>query len=534
MHQIIDSAHVPAHRNPPVFRMPPPVGKAANGRQAGRPTSRPGDGAGIPAHRPAVRHRDRVRSRTAALAGGIVLTLLSACVQGPDYVRPTVPMQTGWKESPATATTNAPVLPGEWWTLFNDPELNALESRAVGANQDLQRALARVSEARAIARVSKADRFPTLSASGGYSRNRSSENVENSLPEPEYDLFSHTVDVSYELDVWGRVRRHVEAAEADATAVATDLQVVLLTLTADVARHYQLLRSLDNERAVMEATISLRRDTVQLQQTRYQAGLINDVDVTRARTEQATVEADLQAIVRERAQIEHALAVLCGQAPAEFSITPRTTQVVPPEVPAGLPSALMERRPDIVEAEQRLQAANARIGASQAEFFPKITLTSTAGIASADLGTLVDWPSRLASFGPSITIPLFEGGRNQANLKAAQARYEQAVAGYRGTILQAFREVEDSLTDLSTLAFQADAVSRALTSARETFSLTSERYERGLSSYLDVVDAQRAALQAERQDVQLRGQQAVSAIRLAKALGGGWDGANDVHRFRPE
>lgn len=459
--------------------------------------------------------------RLTAIAAGLSF-LFVGCVQGPDYSRPTVPTQAGWKES-TTAVTNAPVLPEEWWTIFNDAELNALEAQAVAANQDLKRAVARVTEARALARVSKSELFPNITAGGSYSYNRLSENTDTAAPTLEFDEFNHSVDLSYELDVWGRVRRNIEASNADAAAVTTDLQVVLLTLTADVARNYHLIRSLDNEQAVSEATIALRKDTLQLQQTRNQAGLINEVDVTRARTELANVEADLQAIIRSRGQVEHALAVLCGQPPGEFTVAPVKTSVLPPEVPAGLPSSLLERRPDIVSAEQQLEAASARIGVAKTAFLPTIKLTSTTGLASADLGTLVDWPSRIASFGPSISVPIFEGGRNRANLKASEARYEQSVARYRGTILNAFREVEDSLSDLSTLAMQAAAMNRALAAARDTVTLANERYRQGLSSYLDVVDAQRVALQAERQDVQLRGQRAVSTILLAKALGGGWD-----------
>lgn len=459
-------------------------------------------------------------SRNLALGLGALL-VLAGCAVGPNYKRPTVAAPTGWKE--ATVVTNAPVLPTAWWQIFNDAELNSLEAQAVEANQDLKRAVARVTEARAIARVSKADLYPSIGAGAAYSRSRQSENRDNVAPKLESDDFSSSFDLNYELDVWGRVRRNVEASKADAAAAATDREVVLLTLTADVARNYQSLRSLDNEKAVIEATIALRLDTVRLQETRNQAGLINEVDVTRARTELANVEAELHAIMRSRAQVEHALAVLCGQAPANFSVAANATSIVPPVIPAGLPSELLQRRPDVVAAEHKLEAANARIGVAKAAFFPTIKLTGAAGLASADLGTFVEAPSRIWSLGPSVHLPIFEGGRNRANLKAAEARYEQNVATYRGSVLSAFREVEDSLSDLATLAAQAEAVSRALASARDTATLANERYQKGLTSYLDVVDAQRAALQAERQDTQLRGQRAVSTILLAKALGGGWE-----------
>jgi multidrug efflux system outer membrane protein len=428
---------------------------------------------------------------------------------------------TTWKE--AAVATNAQVLPEKWWSIFNDTELDSLQAQTIEANQDLKRAVARVTEARAIARVAASELYPSIFAGGSYSRIRISEHHGGHPNQNlEGDDYNASLDLSYELDVWGRVRRSTEAARADAASVATDLGVVLVTLTSDVARNYYLLRSLDNERIVIEATIALRKDTVQLHKTRFRAGLINEVDVTRARTELANVEADLHTTIRERAQVEHALAVLCGKPPGEFSVAAKPSTIAPPEIPAGLPSELLQRRPDIVEVEKRLQADSARIGVAKAAFLPTIKLTSTAGLSSIDLGTFLDGGSRFWSVGPSISVPVFEGGRNRANLKAAEARYEQSVASYRGTVLTAFREVEDSLSDLSTLASQGAAVSRALASARDTASLAAERYNRGLSSYLEVVDAQRAALQAERTEVQLNGQRAISTILLAKALGGGW------------
>jgi multidrug efflux system outer membrane protein len=456
---------------------------------------------------------------------GTALVLAAGCAVGPNYSRPTVPAQSGWKEQPAA--TNATVLPPEWWRVFNDKGLTSLEAQAVEANQDLKHAVARVAEARALAGAAEADMYPQISAGGGYSRNRISR---HSYGAPrrnlEYDDFRSQFDLSYELDIWGRVRRTVEAARADTAAVATDLQVVLLTITADVARNYYLTRSLDAEKRVIEATIELRREAVRLQETRNQAGLINEVDVTRARTELANVEAEFHAITRSRAQLEHALAVLCGQPTETFAVAASPSDIPVPEVPAGLPSSLLERRPDVIEAEQRLEADSARIGVAKAAFFPTVTLTKTAGLASADLGTFLTGGSRFWSIGPSVHIPIFEGRRNEANLNAARARYEQSMASYRGTALNAFREVEDALSDLTTLSSQREAVNRALVSSRDTATLANERYQKGLSSYLEVVDAQRVALQAEREETQLRGQRAVSTILLIKALGGGWERTN--------
>lgn len=460
--------------------------------------------------------------RPVLLALGATLAILSGCAVGPSYSRPTVASPTTWKET--MVATSTAVLPAKWWSIFNDAELDSLETQAVAANQDLRRAVARVAESRALARMSEADLYPTLSASGGHSINRVSENTANA-PRRDFEHEEHyrQLELSYEIDVWGRVRRSIEASKAELAATETDMQVVLLTLTSDVALHYLLLRSLDREKQVTQSTIDLRRDTVKLQETRYRAGLINEVDVTRARTELANVEAELHSITRSRAQLEHALAILCGKAPAEFALAAASKNVVPPEIPAGLPSSLLERRPDVVVAEEKLRAECARIGVAEAAFFPTIKLTGYAGGATADFGTLLDWSSRFGALGPSVNFPIFEGGRNKANLNAAKARYEQSTAAYRGTVLNAFREVEDSLSDLSTLAAQHEAVSRAVKSARTTATLANERYQQGLTSYLDVVDAQRAALQAERTEVQLQGQRAVSTILLAKALGGGWE-----------
>jgi outer membrane protein, multidrug efflux system len=460
------------------------------------------------------------------LAASLCLLPLSSCTVGPDYVRPSAPEQSSWKGRSNPSTARA--LPSAWWRVFKDAELNQLEEQAIAASQDLHIAVARVTEARAFARVAKADQYPSLTAGGSYSRNRASANspeFPDGAPRPalESNDYRASFDLSYELDLWGRVRRNTEAANADAQSAASDMQVVLLTLTADVARNYCQLRSLDSEKSVLESTIAMRRDEVHLQKTRAQGGLNNALDETRAQSELATAEADLQSIVRQRSQVEHALAVLCGKPAGEFMVRANPSNVPPPHIPVGLPSSLLQRRPDIAKAEQQMQASNARIGVAKAAFFPTISLTGSAGFASADLGSFLNWPSRMWSAGPGIHLPIFDGGKNKANLGAATARYEQSVAHYRGVILQSFREVEDALSDLRTLAEQTAAAERAVTASQETASLAAERYRTGLTNYLDVVDARRAVLQAERQDRQLRGQQAVSTILLAKALGGGWE-----------
>lgn len=455
-------------------------------------------------------------------AVGVAPVLLAGCALGPNRAAPAVDVPAAWKEGGASAAA-APAFASAWWDAFADAELDAIEGQVLDANPDLQRAMARVAEARALAGLSSAALSPQLSAGGGHVRQRLSANREGAAgAAAEFEEHRTGVDLSYEIDLWKRHRRATEAAGADAQAVAYDFAAVRLTLTADAARHYFQLRALDAERRVLTATLALRRDAAHLQATRQQAGLINEVDVTRARTEVANVEAELHALARGRAQLEHALAVLCGQAPAAFRVAETQATGLPPAVPAGLPSSLLQRRPDIAAAERQIAAAAARIAVAKADFFPRLTLTGSAGLASADLGSLLEGDSRQWSFGPSLYLPLLDGGRNRAALEAAEARFDGASAAYRAVVLRAFQDVEDALSDLGALAAQGDAVDRALASARDTAALAAQRYEKGLSSYLEVVDAQRGALQSERLAAQLRGQRAVTTVQLVKALGGGW------------
>lgn len=463
-----------------------------------------------------------------AIGGG----LAGGCTLGPKYSRPDVAPPTAWKEAAPPAprpTVSTTALPSAWWTLFNDAELNRLEAQVVAANHDLQRAAARVDEARALARLSAAELYPEISLDSAHSRFRTSAN-RGTAPGQTITTSDHVaqIELGYELDFWGRVRRSNEAARAEASAVAEDYHTAVLLLTAETAQTYWQLRSLDAERAVLEATVALRRDAVGLQETRTRAGLINEVDLTRARTELADVEAEVHAVARQRARAEHALAVLSGQSPAGFAVAARATSFVWPEIPAGLPSTLLQRRPDLASAEHTLEAACARIAVAKADFFPRLSLTGAAGFASSDLNSLLEGDSRTWSFGPSVHLPLFDGGKNRANLAAAEARDAESAAAYRSTVLNAFREVEDSLSDLSELAAQQASINRALLAARDTAALATARYEKGLSNYLDVVDAQRVALQTEREAVQLEAQRTRATVQLAKSLGGGWEQPNQI------
>ncbi len=465
--------------------------------------------------------------RQIALSTGLLAAIVTTgCTLGPDYQRPAVATPIAWKESsPAPANTGRE-LPSAWWTIFGDAELDAIERQVVEANHDLQRAAARVTEARVLARMSAAERYPNLTADASHSRLRTSGNRAGAFgPAREASDHSAQLSLGFELDFWGRVRRSSDATRADADAAEADHRATALFLTAEAAQHYWQLRSLDAERAVLDATLASRRDALRLQETRHHAGLINEVDVTRARTELASVEAEVHAVVRSRARLEHALAVLAARPPANFAVATRAGAFALPEVPAGLPSSLLQRRPDLAASEHQLAAASARIGVARADLLPRISLTGAAGFASSDLGSLLRGDSRVWSFGPNVHLPLFDGGRNRANVAAAEARHEQSTAAYRSAVLNAFREVEDALSDLAALGAQREAVNRSLLSARDTGAFATERHQRGLSNYLDVVDAQRAALHAERLVAQLDGQRTIATVLLVRALGGGWDPA---------
>ena len=447
---------------------------------------------------------------------------------GPDYRRPTVPTAGqfadaelgNWKE----ATPADEIARGDWWTIFHDPNLDNLERQAAENNQDLKAAVARVTQARALARNAKADFFPSLTFDPSASRGRSSDNGLNRLPNQLGNDFRVPLDLTYELDLWGRVRRSFEGANADAQARVAAFENTLLILKADVAQNYFALRTLDTERAILRNTIHLRSEALDLVNARYKGGASSELDVSRAETELTSTKAELLAVDRRRAEIEHALAVLVGQPASEFAVKelPLDGNTLPPVIPAGLPGDLLERRPDIAEAERLLAAANARIGVAKAAFFPVVRITGTAGFESFDVESLFNWESRVWSIGPSVTLPLFQGGRNRANLKRSRAAYEENVANYRQRILVAFKEVQDALTGARLLSEQAAVQDQSRASARNTADISNKRYRAGLVSYLEVVDSERTALGAERESARIAGQRLVTSIQLVKALGGGW------------
>ena len=461
------------------------------------------------------------------LGGSTVLT--AGCTVGPDYERPATSAPAGWKEAGPwkEAVPKDAIAKGAWWELFADPLLNDLESKAAAANPDLKAAVARVAQARAVARLTESDFYPTISLNPTVQRER---NTENRVTQPPTsgarsytaNQFRVPVDLSYEVDLWGRVRRASEAVTAVAEAAVAGYETIRLTLHADVAGSYFALRAIDADRGVFRKTLDLRRESLRLAQTRLRLGACNDLDVSRAETELTTTEAEAIGLERRRAEIEHALAVLTGRTPTDLSIPDKPLDLQPPPIPAGLPSELLERRPDVAEAERRMAASNAEIGIATAAYYPSLTLTAELGYESRELKSLFNWESRVWTLGAGLVAPLYQGGRIDADVERAKARHEESVAQYRGRLLVAFQEVEDGLSGLRVLAEQAEAQARAVASSRRTADLTTARYKAGLVSYFEVVDAERTALQSERLATQIRGQRLVTSVFLIKALGGGW------------
>ncbi len=472
-----------------------------------------------------------LRSHAATLlVACFALAPLSLCAAvGPNYVHPSNSVPATYKAAELGAWKEGKPLDnvpkGNWWEVFDDAALDELEAQALNANQQLKAAVARVDEARATARVARSELLPNLNFDPSWQRQRYSPNQQPSFGNVTASTFSVPLDLSYEVDLWGRVRRSFESARADAQASLAAFYNILLTLQADVAQNYFALRALDAEIATVTGTVDLRKEQVHLVRSRFEGGIGSELDVTRAETELATTEAEAASLAQRRAELENAIAILVGSNPSTFRMPAAADgewKPLPPAVPAGLPADLLERRPDVAEAERELASANARIGVAKAAFFPVLTLTGSGGYLSGDIDSLFKWDSRTWSLGPSLSLPIFAGGRNRANYKRSQAAFEEAVARYRQRVLVAFGDIENSLSAIRHLADQFAAQQRALANARRSAELATERYRSGIVSYLEVVDASRDALQAERASAQLAGQRQLAAIQLVKALGGGW------------
>lgn len=484
----------------------------------------------------------RMRVSRLLLTSGLLMLALAGCAVTPEYKRPAVDVPAAFKEaslSPEAARRWKAAQPaeamsrGQWWLVFGDEALNRLEEQAMSANQNLKAAAARLAQARAMQRDVESARYPTVDAGFGPTRQRASnasQGLDEDAHNPPSTLWRAQTTVSYEADLFGRVSAAVDAATADAQQSAALFQSVRLALQADVAQAHFLIRRLDAEAALFRDTVALRRQTLDLVQRRFDAGAISELDLARARTEYASAQSQSLAVERRRAAAEHALAILLGRPPASFAAAPAPLDRVTLSIPAGLPSSLLERRPDIAAAERAMAAANARVGVAKAAFFPRLTLTGAFGYESSQIGDLLQWSSRSFILGPLVgtvlSLPIFDGGQRDARLAQAKARYEEDVARYRQAVLTAFREVEDGLSGLRILGEQAGVQDEAVASAERAAQLSRVQYRAGDAGYLDVIDADRAVLQQKRAAVALNGERAQAAVALIRALGGGWENAS--------
>ena len=466
--------------------------------------------------------------------------LLSACA-APEFKQPAVATPAAFKEARASEVRSAPdgttwtigrpadAQPrGQWWRVFNDNALDALIDEATASNQNLAVATARVKQARAIAGIAEADRVPQIGLAAGGQRTRPSPleaNLAPGTPVAPGTAYQVHLSASYEVDLFGRVSSSVAAARGDAGAAEATLRSVLLSLQADVAQTYFRLRELDAEQATVEQTVRLREETVQITSRRFELGDVGEFDLARAKTELATARADAMGVRRQRATAEHALAVLLGRPAADFSAPsrPLSDSAALPVIPPGLPSTLLQRRPDIAGAQRAMEAANARIGVARAAMFPALDLAAGAGGVAGTFADVFKWSSRSWLVGAALGMPLIDGGRNRSNVARSEAALEEAVGSYRQTVLGAFADVEDNLAGLRILAAQSADIDEALVSARRSADLAQKLYTAGRSSYLDLLDAQRNLAAVERTAVQLRGERAMTTVALIRSLGGGWD-----------
>jgi NodT family efflux transporter outer membrane factor (OMF) lipoprotein len=458
------------------------------------------------------------------------LLLFSGCAVGPRYAKPAAPRPPGYKEVPPdwkTAQPSDQIARGKWWEIFQDPQLNALEEQINVSNQNLKAAEAQFQQARALVRFNRATYYPTVTAGASGAREHLSSHrplVPASTQTNGTDLVI-PVDVSYEADVFGRVRHTIEAARADAQASAADLEAVRLSLHAELAFDYFQMRTLDAEEQLLLSNVTSFEKALDLTQSRYKGGVSSAVDVAQAQTQLENTRTQAIDVMVQRSQNEHAIATLIGQ-PASTFTAPASWNSPPPHIPPGVPSELLERRPDIAAAERRVAAANAQVGVARAAYFPIFTLTGSGGFESSAIITLIQGPSGFLTGGVAAAVTAFDGGRRRAVTEQARAAYDESVAKYRQTVLTAFQEVEDNLAVLRILNDEAMAQQAAVAAAEHSLDLSSNRYKGGVVSYLEVTTAQSTALADERAAVDILRRRMTASVSLIKALGGGWNSAN--------
>ncbi len=477
----------------------------------------------------------RLVSLAALLLGTVFAFFATGCVVGPNYQRPAAAVPQVYKELPPppplpngdwkTAAPADATLRGDWWTLFNDPQLSALEGRLTLGNQSLQAALQRFTSAQATVRQTRADYYPTLAAGPTIQRERLSYNrpTYNALSPSQYNDFVVSGQASWEPDFWGRVRRNVETARSNMQASAADLANVELSVRAELALDYYQLRGLDAQQQLLDDTVDNYKAYLALTVRRAKGGVATEADVALAQTQLATTQTQDIDVAVARAQYQHAIATLIGVPASDFALPPlpQTTHI--PAIPAGVPSTLLERRPDISTAERQAQAANAQIGVAIAAFYPNISITGAGGLESGRPGNWIQGPSELWSLGASASETLFDAGRRRAITDEAKANYLQSVANYRQAVLNGFQEVEDNLAALRVLQQESGSAANALSAANHSLQLSTNRYKGGVTTYLEVLTSQQAQLANERTQADITTRQFVASVQLIRALGGGWD-----------
>jgi NodT family efflux transporter outer membrane factor (OMF) lipoprotein len=465
----------------------------------------------------------------------IALVLFKGCDKAPKYAKPPVATPPAYKEIAPDAFKetddwkfahpNDAVIRGKWWEMFNDPQLSRLEDQANTANQNIALADANFRAARAIVKESRSEYFPTVTTSPSIIVSRQSGAATHSNVSPGRQSVNYTLpfDATWEPDFWGRIRNTVVASASEAQASAADLQNVRLSVEAELAFDYYQLRSQDAEKALLDSSITAYQQQLELTRVRFQTGIASDEDVAQAETQLETTQAQATDLGIARAQLEHAIALLTGQPASTFSLPAAPSDSKPPAIPVGLPSQLLERRPDIAAAERRVAEANADIGVTKAAFFPSLVLGATGGFESTSIASWFTWPARFFSLGPTLSQTLFDKGRRKAATEVSRAQYDATVASYRNTVLTSFQEVEDNLAALRILSHELDQQNEAVASAQRVLTLSNERYKSGIDSYLNVITAQTTLLNNQRTVVNLRTQQMTASVELIKALGGGWN-----------
>ena len=467
------------------------------------------------------------------LAASVALAVTGCATVGADFSAPKTAADAGFRhQAPSQANASSAEsarLPAQWWTVFGDESLNRLEQSALRDNPSVKAAAQRLLQAQAQSGVTRASQGVQVNVSTSAANSRTSANTSQSLAlggrSIEGNQYAVGASMSYELDLLGRVRRMVEVSDAQALVAEADRDGVLLLLSSQVATTYWQLRGMDAELAILRGALDTRHETEQLVTARFDAGLSNELDVSRARIESANAQADLHEIQRQRNLLEHSLATLVGASPSTLQLPAAAGSALPqpPAIPVGLPASLLAQRPDLAGSVASLRAANAQIGVAEGAFYPSLSLTSNFGFASENLRELAKGGSRQFSIGPlALSLPIFDGGRNRANLAVAKARYEEAIANHEGKLLTALREVEDALSDVEQRQRQGQAQAASQVASARAYLVARARYERGVSSYLDVTDAQRSALSADRAAAQINTQRLLATVAVARSLGAGW------------